>query len=283
MAHQDVAARPLELVRSRRSAHPLRTVASPTAHSGSPLLIQCSGAAPSGPPASLILVALGGSCQLDIVKSRRRTPAGWRGAGAGSLGCRTGSRDDTMPSHPIVAYKAWSACPRAFCFFLPTCLPCPRRCFANHLAVRLRCSQQDRAALFDFRVTLLFPSESIQSCPPSLLRLGCSLCRQQCPRRSLQRISSSELVQRVPGSTRRFSMALKFRNTSHPRLRRITRVPWVCGTGDSPALGLVRLFKESHFPDPHPTSNRYTQDHPGADPYDLETLKDFVREICVRD
>ncbi|KAL2039086.1 hypothetical protein N7G274_008135 [Stereocaulon virgatum] len=26
--------------------------------------------------------------------------------------------------------------------------------------------------------------------------------------------------------------------------------------------------------------NGYTQDHPGADPYDLETLKDFVREIA---
>ena len=56
-----------------------------------------------------ILVTLSASCQLDLVKFRRRTPAGWRGARAGSLGCETGCEDDAVPFPPTVAYKALSA------------------------------------------------------------------------------------------------------------------------------------------------------------------------------
>ncbi len=53
-----------------------------------------------------ILVTLSASCQLDLVKFRRRTPAGWRGARAGSRGCETGFEDDAVPSPATVALSA---------------------------------------------------------------------------------------------------------------------------------------------------------------------------------
>lgn len=50
---------------------------------------------------------------------------------------------------------------------------------------------------------------------------------------------------------------------------------WVYGTGSFTVLrpGVSSSF----FTD---TGNRYARDCPGADPYDLETSKDFVREMA---
>jgi len=106
-----VVAPPVGLVSTRRSAHPPRTSSAPTAHLYSPLLTvahplrQHCAPLPSGAP---VLVTLSASCPLELVNFRRRTPAGWRGARAGPLGCKTGSTDAAMPSPPTVAYKAWS-------------------------------------------------------------------------------------------------------------------------------------------------------------------------------
>ena len=75
-------------------------------------------------------------------------------------------------------------------------------------------------------------------------------------------------------------MALKSRNTFNPRQRRTTRVPWIYGMGKSTALGYCAFSKEPAHLTLLPTPNRYAQDHPGADPYDLETLKDFVRDVA---
>jgi len=75
-------------------------------------------------------------------------------------------------------------------------------------------------------------------------------------------------------------MALKSRNTFNPRQRRTTRVPWIYGMGKSTALGCCAFSKKPAYLTLLPTPNRYAQDHPGADPYDLETLKDFVRDVA---
>ena len=191
-------ARPFGLVSNRHSVRPPRTSSAPTAHLSSPSLTHCANIARSGAP---VLVTLGASCPLELVNFGRRTPAGWRGARAGYGWCKTGSRNDAMPSPPSLRISL-ACCPGSFCFFLPTCLPCPRY-FVKRLAVRFRCFcclQQDRTTL-SFHISL--PSPPFQFCPRNLLRLSCSLCRQQCRRRSPRRISSSEPMRRVLGSTRR--------------------------------------------------------------------------------
>ena len=58
------------------------------------------------------------------------------------------------------------------------------------------------------------------------------------------------------------------------------RVLWIYGTGKSTALGLCAFSQEPTDLTSHTTSNRYAQDHPGADAYNLETLKGFVRTIA---
>ena len=74
-------------------------------------------------------------------------------------------------------------------------------------------------------------------------------------------------------------MALKSRNTFNPRQRRTTRARWIYGMGKFTALGFCAFPKKPAYLTLLPTPNRYAQDHPGADPYDLETLKDFVRDV----
>ena len=54
-----------------------------------------------------------------------------------------------------------------------------------------------------------------------------------------------------------------------------TRGPWVYGTG---RLAFSR--PGTFLPFFTDAGNRYAQDRPGADPYDLETLKDLVREMA---
>lgn len=56
-----------------------------------------------------ILVALSASCQLEFVDFRRRTPAGWRGARAGSLRVQNWMLCWVPCSAPDVSYKAWPA------------------------------------------------------------------------------------------------------------------------------------------------------------------------------
>lgn len=59
MAHQNVFARRVELVSWRRSAHPPRTVAAPTAH---PRRRHCSLLLSAHP----VLVTLSASCELEF-------------------------------------------------------------------------------------------------------------------------------------------------------------------------------------------------------------------------
>ena len=238
------------LVSSRRSAHPRRTVAAPTPHLCSPSLTHCSGCSLLSSTIP-VLATRRAPCPLESVNFRQRTLAQWRGARAGSLGCKTGSRDDAMPSPPTVAYKAL---PAALALCAPSSLPVYLIpvVLVNRLAVRFRCLQQDRATL-SFRVSL--PSPLFQVCPRTSLRLSCSPSRQQCRRRSLRKISSSEPVRRVLGSTRRLSMALEFRNTFNPRQRRTTRAPWIYGMGKFTALGFCAFPKKPAYLT-HPTDIR---------------------------
>ena len=169
--------------------------------------------------------------------------------------------------------QSLACCPRSFCFFLPTCL-LGSGCFANRLAVRLPCSQPDTALryLHSPSFACVFPSSRLA--PRSLRRPTYSSRRLQCRRRSPQKISSSEPARRALTSIRGSSMGLKSRSTSNRRPRRITRGAWVYGRGRFTALSPLHTFREAH------TLNRYAQEHPGADPYDLETLKGFVRMMA---
>lgn len=72
-------------------------------------------------------------------------------------------------------------------------------------------------------------------------------------------------------------MATKFKRNSSPRRGRTIRGLWVYRTGRFTILrtGVSWPFFTN-------AGNRYARDRPGADPYDLETLKDFVREMAYR-
>ena len=69
------------------------------------------------------------------------------------------------------------------------------------------------------------------------------------------------------------------RNTLKTRPQRTTRVLWIYVKGKSTVLSLCAFSKKPTDLTPS-TSNRYAQDHPGADPYELETLKGFVRTMA---
>ena len=87
-------------------------------------------------------------------------------------------------------------------------------------------------------------------------------------------------MRRAPRLLRRLLIVLKSINTLKTRPQRTTPVPWIYRTGKSTALGLCALLKKPTDLIPRPTSNRYTQDHFSADPYDLEILKGFVRMMA---
>ena len=88
----------------RRSAHLPRTAASPNC--SPPLTFAHPLLRHHSPLLSCIAIraALRASCEFKVYEWR--TPAGWRGTGAGVVGCETGCRDDALPSPSTVAYKA---------------------------------------------------------------------------------------------------------------------------------------------------------------------------------
>ena len=87
-------------------------------------------------------------------------------------------------------------------------------------------------------------------------------------------------MRRAPRLIWRLLIVLKSINTLKTRPQRTTPVPWIYRTGKSTALGLCAFSKKPTNLIPCPTSNRYAQDYFSADPYDLETLKGFIRTIA---
>ena len=119
VAHQNAFAHRVELVSSSRSAHP----PAPTAPSLHPLLTFAHPLLRPGLPLLSrrpVLAALSASCELELVNFRRRTPARWRGARAGSLGSRIGCQAHAMPSPLTVSHKESSA---ALVLSVLFCLP----------------------------------------------------------------------------------------------------------------------------------------------------------------
>ena len=130
------------------------TLCLPLLNSAHLLLRHCSLPL-SRPP---VLVTLSVSCQLELVNFRRRTPAGWRGARAGSLGCRTGCRDSLYPLPRRFRIKH-RLLPSSFLFF-PSYLSTLviSFCYSSRSTPpeRLLCSSQDIP--LRYLGTLSFPS-----------------------------------------------------------------------------------------------------------------------------
>jgi len=166
-----------------------------------------------------------------------RTPAGWRGARAGSLGCKTGCEAYAMPSPP--SFRTKPGLLPSFVLFLPPYL-------STVLSMLCQSSRSTPSLLLaHHRSTILgrtlFESLFLLRSRAHAFPLGrdCSICCRRCRRRSPRRISSSELARTVLTSTERLSMALQSRNTSNPRPRKTMREHWGYGTGRSITLGPV--------------------------------------------
>jgi hypothetical protein len=142
--------------------------------------------------------------------------------------CKTGCMDYAMPSPPTVAYKALSAALVLSAPFSYLSTSSLLFCHSSRStpSARLLGFLQDiplRYLGISPYLSLLFPLSSL--CSRSSLCPYCFGCCRQCRRRSLRRISFSELARTVLTPTTPSPMALQSRNILNPRPRETTRGP----------------------------------------------------------